>query len=186
MSSIIRANVWQDSSGNTYGNVLQVQHLRLPNNKVTISSGETKFMEFSITTKIANSKILIDVLLPHGAQNSDIDLCAACGWRTGASAASPTSYTSTHGSYSRQSITGLGSFWAQDTSDPNGGSWNGTYFVMARHYKHLLSPAVAAGTTIFVSIWVGSDGSSNWGGSTSGTGLDNGQDSTMTLWEIAS
>jgi hypothetical protein len=182
--SILKANQWQLVSGSPVNTILQVQHQVLRNSKITLSSGEVKFMEFSITTKLDNSRILIDVLLPHGANNADVDLCAACGWAT-ASSGSTSGYTSTHGTYTRQTISNLGSFWAQDTSDPNGGSWNGTYFVMARHYKHLLSPARPAGTTIYVSIWVGSDGVSTWGGSYNGTGLDNGQDATMTLWEVA-
>jgi hypothetical protein len=182
--SILKANKFQSLLGNSLNFPVQVQHFVLRNQRLSSSSGTpAKFMENSITTKLDNSNILIQVLLPHGSYNQDVDLAAALGWATTTSSV-PTGYTSLHGSYSREVISGLGSFWAQDTSEPGGGSWNGGYFVVPRFHQTLHSPARTAGTTLYYSLWVQSgDGGMYWGSAYSGS-TDNGQDATMTIWEI--
>jgi len=180
--SIIRTNRLQSVAGASFNSVIQVQHYVLRNQRVSTSNTEAKFMETSITTRMANSSILVQVMLAHGSYNADVDLCAAVGYSLSSSNAT-SGYTSLHGSYSRQTISNLGGFWAQDTSEPGGGTWNGGYFVVPRFYQHYHSPTVPVGTTLFYSVWVGSDGQAYWGSSYSG-GVDNGQDCTITLTEV--
>lgn len=167
------------------GHVLQVQQYTLRNYTVSTSSSEAKFMETSIVTKAANSRVLVKVMLPHGSYNQDVDLGAAVGYATAISAL-PTGYNSLHGTYTRQSVTNLGSFWAQDTSEPGGGTWSGGYFVVPRYYEILHAPGYAAGTTIYYSVWVTSgDGTGVWGKPYSSGAADSGQDCSITLVEVA-
>ena len=184
MASIAKFDSWLNSAGNTYNTVVGVTYT---SNTTTYSTNgsDVKMLEGSITTKLASSKILVNITFGHGAYAQDVDLSAACGYKTGATSATIGDYTSLHGTLYTRRYSALGSFWAQDTSDPSGGSWNGGYFVMARNYQNLHAPAVSAGVTLNYSLWVGSGGGTMyWNRAYSGS-TDNGHISSITLMEIA-
>lgn len=184
MPSYAQFDVWQNTAGATYNSVVQVTHYVLRNQRFGVSSTEAKFMESSITTKLANSRIMVEIMAPHGAYNQDVDIAAAVGYGT-SSSGSTSAYTSLHGSYSRQTVSNLGSYFAQDTSEPGGGSWNGGYVVVPRFYQTVHSPGYAAGTTIYYSVWASTEsGTMYWGSAYSGS-TDNGQDCTITLTELS-
>ena len=150
----------------------------------TVSATEAKLFDKAITTKLDNSDILAILVIGRGSQNSDTDIALAMGYKSGSPSSSTGDYTSLHTSnYTRQLVSNLGSFWAQDTSDPNGGNWNGNYNISAQPFNRLHSPNVTAGTTLNYSVWASSDGTMRIGNSyTTGT---NGYDTTLTLMEIA-
>ena len=173
------------------GMVLQVieEHL---NTYVTISTAGAKVFGNSITTKAANSKILVQLVTCVSNQNLDQDRALAMGYKTGAASSSTADYTSLHGStYNRAEISNLGSFFATDTADPGGGTWSGKYAMTTIQFNKLHSPNVAAGTVLDYSLWGGVDtdnmkvGNSYNPGSPGGSGTGNGYDSSLLLWEIA-
>ena len=194
MTSILKVDTIQTTAGgaptaadlgiNVSGSLLQVveYHSRFP---FTINGAAIKLFDQSITTKQANSKIMILLSLGRSSYNEDTDLALALGYKTGSGSSTSTDYASTHGSsYSRQTIAGIGSFFAQDTHDPGGGSWNGGYNISSVNFNHLHSPNVAAGTILNYGCFGGSDGTFYVGRSRSG-GTDNGYDTSLTLMEIA-
>ena len=184
MASTLRFDKWENTLGDTYGTVLQVveYHTTTP---VTISStSSAKCYETSITTKMTNSKILVSLVAGRSSQNSDTDIALAMGYSS-TSSSDPNAYTSLHGNtYTRQLVTNLGSFWAQDTSDPGGGTWNGQYNISAINFRKLHSPQVSSGTTLYYSLWGSSDGTFYLNRSISGS-TDNGYDTSILLMEIA-
>lgn len=186
--SILRTNEIQNTSGKVIlsntGGLLQVSEAH-SSSAYTINSTEIKVIEASITTKSANSNILVMLTVGRSAQNSDTDPALAMAYRSGSSAASASSYTSLHGSsYSRQTISTIGSFWAQDTVDPGGGTWNGQYGIYGVQFYKFHAPNVAAGTTLYYALFGGSDGTFYLGRSVSGS-TDNGYDTSIVLMEIS-
>ena len=173
------------------GMVLQVieEHL---NTYVTISTTGAKVFGNSITTKAANSKILVQLVTAVSNNNLDQDRALAMGYKTGAATSSSSDYTSLHGSiYNRAEISNLGSFFATDTADPGGGTWNGRYGLTTIQFNKLHSPNVAAGTVLDYSLWGGVDtdnmkvGTSYNPGSPGSANTGNGYDTSLLLWEIA-
>ena len=194
MTSIIKVDQIQTASGSTptatdlginvSGSLLQVVEYHTTS-AFTINGTAIKLFDQSITTKQTNSKIMILLSLGRSSFNQDTDLALALGYKTGSGSSTSTDYTSTHGSsYSRQTITGIGSFFTQDTSDPGGGSWSGGYNISSVNFNKLHSPNVAAGTVLNYGCFGGSDGTFYVGRSRSG-GADNGYDTSLTLMEIA-
>ena len=193
MSSILKVDQIQLANGNTptagdlglnvSGSVVQVVQMHTATTW-TVNSTSSKLFDKAITTKLANSDILAILVIGRGSKNSDTDLALAMGYKSGAVSSSSSDYTSLHGSsYTRQTVPSLGSFWTQDTSDPNGGTWDGNYNISAQPFNRLHSPNVAAGTTLNYSVWASSDGTMRIGNSYN-TGT-NGYDTTLTLMEIA-
>ena len=194
MTSIIKVDQIQTASGasptatdlgiNVSGSLLQVVEYHTTS-AFTINGTAIKLFDQSITTKQTNSKIMILLSLGRSSFNQDTDLALAFGSKTGSGSSTSTDYTSTHrSSYSRQTITGIGSFFTQDTSDPGGGSWSGGYNISSVNFNKLHSPNVAAGTVLNYGCFGGSDGTFYVGRSLSG-GADNGYDTSLTLMEIA-
>ena len=174
----------KDLGLNVSGSLLQVVEYH-STAAFTINGVAIKLFDQSITTKQANSKIMIFLSAGRSGYNEDVDLAMALGYKTGSGSSTSTDYTSTHGSsYSRQTITGLGSFWAQDVAGPAGGSWSGGYTISSINFNKLHSPNVAAGTVLNYGVFGGSDGTFYLGRSRSGS-TDNGYDTSLTLMEIA-
>ena len=194
MTGILKVDQIQTASGsaptaadlgiNVSGSLLQVVEYHTTS-AFTINGAAIKLFDQSITTKQTNSKIMILLSLGRSSFNQDTDLALALGYKTGSGSSTSTNYISTHGSsYSRQTITGIGSFFTQDTSDPGGGSWDGGYNISSVNFNKLHSPNVAAGTVLNYGCFGGSDGTFYVGRSRSG-GTDNGYDTSLTLMEIA-
>lgn len=165
------------------GHVIQVVELHDDNVK-TINSTSIKCYDIQITTKQANSKIYVIVNVGRSSRNSDTDISLAIGYKTGAISSSSADYTSLHSSkYTRQIESNLGSFWTQDTSDPGGGTWSGTYAITPVIFTKLHAPNVIKNTLLSYSLWGSSDGTFYIGSSHSnGT---NGYDNSITLMEIS-
>lgn len=74
MTSVIRANIWQNGSGVTYGTVLQVQQT-VKTNTTSIAVGANSWNEFDsafrvgITPRFTSSRILLTACIT-GAQNT--------------------------------------------------------------------------------------------------------------------
>ena len=129
MTSIIKVDNIQTTAGavptakdlglNVSGSLLQVVEYH-STAAFTINGVAIKLFDQSITTKQANSKIMILLSAGRSGYNEDVDLAMALGYKTGSGSSTSTDYTSTHGTlnYSRQIITGLGSFWSQDVAGP--------------------------------------------------------------------
>ncbi len=163
------------------GKVLQVVQDRSATS-FTVNATDTKIMETSLTTSGTNSSFLITVSWSHHLENVNRDVCGALGYKTGSSSSTSSDYTSIHGTFSRQSVSGLGSFYVADTlGDSN------DYGMQAMNtYQILTSPSIASGTVVYFPFWVGTDalvyiGTSYWGGtSTATTNLD----MSLTVTEI--
>ena len=184
MASIMRFDQWQNSLGQNYGTILQVVEYHSTSAVAISSTNSAKLHEASITLKSPNSAVLVMVSVGRSSYNQDIDMGLAMGYATSSSSAS-TNYTSLHGSsYNRELVTGLGSFWAQDTSEPGGGNWNGGYNISGITFNKKHSPNVPAGTTLYYSLWGSSDGTFYVGRSWSGS-TDNGYDTSIILMEVA-
>jgi len=195
MSSILKVDTIQTTAGavptanglglNVSGSLLQVVEYH-STSAFSVNGTAVKLFDQSITTKQANSKIMIFLSVGRSSFNQDVDTALALGYKTGSGSSTSTDYTSTHGSsYSRQTISGLGSFIAQDTNEPGGGTWSGGYNISSVNFNKLHSPNVAAGTVLNYGVFGGADGGSFYIGRSQSGGTDNGYDSSLTLMEIA-
>ena len=181
------------SSTNTFpkGHVIQVVEFH-DNTRTTVYNTADKIYDVQITTKIANSKIHVSLNTCRGTSNVDSDCALAMGYKTGAISTSSSDYTSLHSSkYAVELIPGLGSFWAQDTQDPNTHqSAMGRYGMVPVLFNKLHEPNVSAGTTLSYSLWASSSTSNRFlaiGGASNsgGAGAETGYDSSITLMEIS-
>lgn len=167
------------------GHILQVVELHDNNYKDVSSNASIKLYDVQLITKQSNSKIYVMVNVGRSAYNADIDMALAMGYKEGNTSTASSDYISLHGyTYTRQRETNLGSFWAQDTADPNGGSWNGAYGIIPVIFTKLHAPGVSAGTTLSYSLW----GSTENGLMRIGTSYNvgtNGYDNSITLMEIS-
>jgi len=167
------------------GAVLQVVQASVTQ-RTSVSSAAIKVMEASIATTVTNSKIFAIVSCSIGGVDSysDYDLALALGYRVGSSSSTSTDYTAIHGDpYTRQSISGLGSWFASDTQ--RAGASGGIYWTEEKSYFKLFQPNQLVNSNIYVSLWAGSD-STYYLGSPSGSGVtDAGAEMSITLMEIA-
>lgn len=168
------------------GHVIQIVELH-DDNYVTINAASIKCYDIQITTKQENSKIYVIANLGHSNYNHDVDRALAMGYRVGGVSTNSADYIALQSSkYTRQIEGNLGSFWTQDTGDPGGGSWNGTYGISSVMFTKLHSPNVAKDTLLSYSLWGSSDGTFYIGTSnTTGGGSPNGYDNSITLMEIS-
>lgn len=194
MTGILKVDTIQRNDGSTptaadlginiSGSVVQVVEYH-STSTFTINSASVKCFDQSITTKMTNSSILVLLTVGRSGQNADIDIALAMGYKSGVPSSSSADYISLHGSsYTRQLDPALGSFWAQDTSEPGGGTWNGGYNISAINFQKKHSPNVVAGTTLNYSLWGSSDGTFYIGRSNAGS-TDNGYDTSLVIMEIA-
>lgn len=169
------------------GSVVQCVHNTFDAH-TSINSGVAKFIDYSITTKLANSFIMAQVYYStsHPASYSDVDHAFALGWKTGSTSNSNADYTDTGGyGFSRQTVGGgMAAFLAADTH-PAG--TNGTqYWPFIAGVQRQISPSAAAGTEINVALWASSAGGTIHLGKIAGNSYtDSGAQSSITLWEIA-
>jgi hypothetical protein len=167
------------------GSVLQVQQgsqiLR-----VGTSGGDIKLQETSITTTVANSKILVFVYNGVGGVGAytDTDLALAIGFKVGTTSTSPSDYTPINGNpFGRQAVTNLGAYFAADTC--NVGGAGGIYWTSPMPYMKLTTPNQATGSLIYFALWASTDGTYYFGGTSGSTISDAGMETTITLMEIA-
>ena len=175
------------ASTNTFpaGHVIQIVEMHDNSYKDVSSNSAIKLYDIQIVTKQLNSEIYVMVNVGRSATNSDIDMALAIGYKEGATSTSSSDYTSLHGtSYSRQQVTSLGSFWAQDTADPGGGSWSGRYGIYPVIFTKIHAPGVSAGTTLSYSLWGSTENGLMRIGNSYNTG-GNGYDNSITLMEIS-
>jgi len=166
------------------GSVLQVVQHHI-NSKLTVTSTTAKVIEVSLTTKMANSKILcmISASVGNFTTYTDDDLGLALGYKVGSSGSSSTDYSAVHGSpYSIEVVAGLGNFFGADTH--GGGSNGDQYWVEEKSYSKLFTISAAASSVVYVSLWaaVGA-GTYHIGGPQSGSGA--GAETTITLMEVS-
>lgn len=167
------------------GHVIQIVEMHDNTTKSVSSNASVKLYDIQIVTKKNNSKIYVMVNVGRSANNSDIDVALAIGYKQGATSTSSGDYTSLHGStYTRQIESNLGSFWAQDTADPGGGTWSGRYAIIPVIFTKLHTPGVSAGTTLSYSLWGSTENGLMHIGN-SYTAGNNGYDNSITLWEIS-
>lgn len=184
MALILSGDTGVPSSGMPSGSVIQVT--QVTQQTKTSVSGDTKIQEINFTTKVANSKMYILVSQGIGGYTTytDYDLALAIGYKIGSSSSTSSDYTAINNSqYTRQAVTGLGSFFCTDTA---GAATNGAnYWTEEKSYFKLVSPNQVAGTVIYVALWGSSDGT-YYIGSPSGSGTtDAGSEGTITIMEIA-
>jgi hypothetical protein len=171
----------------TGGKLLQVVHVD-PADGFLFSSTTIKVMDASITTTATNSKILIDVNFAWGFSDSssDVDAAAAVGYKTGAASSTSTDYTSTianHGGLTRQGISGLVCFYAQDAYP---GANYQQYVVYHMAAKSLISPSQPAGTTLNIALFASAESGTMSVNRPRGATLnDSGYMPGITLMEIA-
>jgi len=168
------------------GSVLQVVHVD-PADGSSFSNTTIKVMDASITTTTTNSKILIDVNFAWGFGDStaDVDAAAAVGYKTGTASSTSTDYTSTiadHGGLTRQGISGLVGFYAQDAYQ---GTSYQKYMVYHMTAKSLISPSQPAGTTLNIALFANTDGTMSVNRPRGSTLNDSGYMPGITLMEIA-
>ena len=168
------------------GSVLQVvQHHT--NSKLTVNSTTTKVIETSLTTKMANSKILCTISVSFGNFDgyTDDDIALALGYKVGSSGSSSTNYSAVHGNpYSVESVSGLGSFFSVDTH--NGSTQGGVYWVEERSYSKLFTISAAEASLVYVSLWASVGGGTyNIGGANNSSESNAGAETTITLMEVS-
>ena len=166
------------------GSVIQVQQVS-QQTRVAVS-GDTKIQEINFTTRALNSKMLIMVSQGLGGFGgyTDYDLALAVGYRIGSSSSTSSDYTAINNSqYTRQNVTGLGSFFSTDTADVGGSG--GIYYTDEKSYFKLVSPNQAAGTVIYVSLWGSADNTWYIGSPSGSQSNDGGTEGTITILEIA-
>ena len=167
------------------GHVIQIVEMHDNNYYAVSSNVSVKLYDIQIVTKKNNSKIYVMVNVGRSATNDDIDMALAIGYKQGATSTSSGDYTSLHGStYTRQVESNLGSFWAQDTADPGGGTWSGRYGIIPVIFTKLHTPGVSAGTTLSYSLWGSTENGLMRIGNSYNTG-GNGYDNSITLMEIS-
>ena len=167
------------------GHVVQIIELH-DDNFVTINAASIKCYDLQITTKQANSKIYVMANLGHSNFNHDVDRALAMGYRVGGISTNSADYIALQSSkYTRQIEGNLGSFWAQDTGDPGGGTWSGGYGISSVMFTKLHSPNVAKNTLLSYSLWGSSDGTFYIGTSHNTGSGTNGYDNSITLMEIS-
>ena len=158
----------------------------------TVVGNETvKIFEHNITLKKPNSKLYIDMntWINNFSGYVDNDIAMAIGWKTGLVGATSDAYNSAVISnvMNRQVVSGLNSFWVTDTG-PTGGQ-GGQYWAEQRSFRSIIDLGTqAAGTIIYVALWVSSDGNGDdyrIGGAYSPGLTDSGGTSSMTLMEMA-
>jgi len=169
------------------GSVLQVVNLT-KKERITLSNAATKLIETSLVTKGANSSIfvVIDIgISGTDTVSSDEDLALAAGYKTGSVSSTSSDYTSiSTGNFSRQAISGLNGWYASDTHR-GGGGYN-KYWTETKTYNKKFTTSAAAGTTINVAQWAGTNGTYYIGGMKGSVSIsDAGQELSITLMEIA-
>ena len=161
------------------GMVLQVHEFHT-DDYVTVSNTTQPLYNTSITTKGANSDILIMFNTSHSTDvtSVDVDVAVAMGWKVGAVSTDPDDYTVLHGDNARQNVDNLGAFWSQDTyKGSEYGVWNISF-----NKKH--NPAQPAGTALSYASFGSTDGTF-YVGTAKGVPGDTGMDSSIILMEIA-
>ena len=169
------------------GHILQVVNLT-KKERITLNNAATKLIETSLVTKNANSSIfvVIDIGISGTATDaSDQDLGLAAGYKTGSVSSTSSDYTSiSTGDFSRQQISGLNNWYASDTHR-GGGGYN-KYWAETKTYHKKFTTSAAAGTTINVAQWAGTNGTYYIGGMKGSVSIsDAGQELSITLMEIA-
>jgi hypothetical protein len=169
------------------GKLLSVSYARTAG-AIIVSNTTTKLIEGSITTTVANSKLLVtcDLAIGGDGQYNDRDLALALGYKTGAGTSSSTDYTSMNTStFGRQAVSGLNSWYVSDTQ--RGGSPGDQYWCESKVHTVLASPSQPAGTVISVAHWASTD-SKYWFGVGSAREFaytDSGSEMSLTIFEIA-
>jgi hypothetical protein len=168
------------------GSIIQVTEARAYF-RTHVNNTQTKLQEGSITLKQANSDIWIDVKtgIEQTIGYEDIDVALAVGWKAASSSGTSTDYTQIHTtSFSREDVSGLEAYYAQDTFSSSG--TGAIYVVDFRGWAGIADLGNnAAGTVIYVSHWASTNGSVYFGGGGSVTTNDSGVESTITIMEIA-
>ena len=169
------------------GHILQVVNLT-KKERITLSNTATKLIETSLVTKGANSSIfvVIDIgISGTDTEPTDEDLGLAAGYKTGSVSSTSSDYTSiSTGDFSRQQISGLNNWYASDTHRTGGGQ--NKYWAETKTYHKKFTTSAAAGTTIQVSQWGGTDGTHYIGGMKGSPSIsDAGQELSITLMEVA-
>mgnify|MGYP003638468976 CR=1 FL=1 len=138
------------------GSVLQVvQHHT--NSKLTVNSTTTKVIETSLTTKMANSKILCTISVSFGNFDgyTDDDIALALGYKVGSSGSSSTNYSA-------------------------------VYWVEERSYSKLFTISAAEASLVYVSLWASVGGGTyNIGGANNSSESNAGAETTITLMEVS-
>jgi len=207
--STLSVNTINPQTGTTItvpsGNILVAPNYTLQtvtqvnNSGLTLSSNSTiKFMEQVVTTKGANSIIVVrfhsQIYRDSTATgNRDIDVSAGLGFKTGASSTGSNDYTAiTTYAPSRQNITFANSagraFYSSDAFHA-GSDYYGRYQPIATVFnEESFSPSLAAGTLMRIAVFVNQDynTSSNikFGAGGSGSG-DSGCQSGLTITEVS-
>ena len=152
-----------------------------------VNNTQTKLQECAITLKQANSDIWIDVKtgIEQTVGYEDIDAALAVGWKPGAADSTSTNYTQIHTiTHTRQSVSGLGDYYSQDTFSTSG--QGAIYVTDFRGWAGIANLGNnAAGTVIRVAHWASTNDSVYFGGPGSVTTNDSGVESTITVMEIA-
>ena len=171
------------------GSVLQIVQVEVET-KITLSSATTKLIEKSITTKGANSSLLIRAHVPIGGHddgNSDVDLALSFGYKTGGASSTSTDYSKAGGrsEFTRVAVSGLDPWFATDTK--RHGEGHDKYWVETKTGEYLKTGlSYAAGTAVHVALWAKtSNGAYTFISAEQPADSDSGEVMTLTLTEIA-
>ena len=156
--------------------------------KTDLNNANIKVMEVSLTSQQASSNFLVEIVTSVGGKvgggNADIDIALGCGWRAGASSSTANDYSGLGYGFTRQNAGPTNGSWYSEDASYHGGSYN-RYMQRPFSFKKLFSPAVAAGTVLYVSYWASSDNAMTVGGNEGINFTDCGMVQTITLTEIA-
>ena len=197
MTSIIKVDQIQTAAGaaptaislglNTTGAVLGVAQTTATA-KTAMSNANVKVMEVSLTSQQASSNFLVEIVTSVGGKvgggNVDADIALGCGWRAGASSATANDYSGLGYGFTRHNAGPTTGSWYSEDASYHGGTYS-RYMARPFSFKKLFSPAVAAGTVLYVSYWAASDSALTIGGNDGINFSDCGMMQSITLTEIA-
>ena len=179
MASIMRFDQWQNSLGQNYGTILQIQQT-FNNANSTYGSGDYTLMSVSITPKMPGSKIYISSIISHGFNNS-VDNNDP--WDTSFWFKRNSTIIGINPSATRNGLGAVQSMYTTDVQWNSQSTYKLGYETIQRPFNYLDSPTYNVGDTIVYSFMARFQ-TAGWINRSSQVG-DSGSVSSITVMEIA-
>ena len=179
MTSTMRFDQWQNSLGQNYGTILQIQQT-FNNANAIYGSGDYTLMSVSITPKMPGSKIYISSIISQGFNNSGDN---NDNWDTSFWFKRNSTVIGTNPNTTRNGAGGGVFMYATDVQWNSQSTYRLGYETMQRPFNYLDSPTYNIGDTIVYSFMARFQ-TAGWINRSSQTG-DSGSVSSLTVMEVA-
>lgn len=179
MTSTMRFDQWQNSLGQNYGTILQVQQT-FNNSNATYGAGDYTLMSVSVTPKMPGSKIYISSIISHGF-NASADSNDA--WDTSFWFKRNSTVIGVNPSSTRNGYAGGQFMYATDVPWNSQSTYRLGYETIQRPFNYLDTPTYTLGDTITYSFMARFQ-TAGWI-NRAYTVADSGSVSSITVMEIA-